>query len=248
MKQLLLKIGLIGFLCAFPFNLNAEEPLSADTIAHKAFSRDDGKDSRFQIEMTLISKKGDKRERLLDVYNKDYGLLTKNFIRFLSPADIEGTGFLSWENDIEDDTQYLYLPDLGRCRRIVSNQKDLRFVNTDFTYEDMQRRKPAKDQHRLVTEENWQGYRCYVVEYLPKDKRSSQYSKIIQWIEKESFVIVKAEFYNKKDRMFKRLTVAMLDQISGIWTAMDTLMEDIAENHKTRMRVLDVVALWKLPL
>ena len=221
--------------------LYAQAPLGGDEIAYKAFNRDDGEDAYFKIEMTLIGKRGSQRKRLLDIYIKDYGDLSKNLTRFLSPADIEGTGFLSWENDDKDDTQYLYLPGLGRTRRIVSSQKDMRFVNTDFTYEDMQRRRVEKDTHQLLKEEEWQGHQCYVVEYIPKDKKSSQYSKFVQWIDKESFVVVKAEFYNKKGVMCKRLTVNQLEKIGLIWTAMNTQMEDLKNIHKTRMQVSEVV-------
>ncbi len=218
---------------------NAEEIPNGEKIADKVYNRDDGEDSYFRIKMALIDKNGNERERTFVIKRKDYGELVKNFIRFFSPADIEGTGFLSWENEIGDDTQYLYLPELGRSRRIVSSQKNLRFVNTDYTYEDMQRRKPEKDHHRLLREEKWQNYSCYVVEYIPKEKDSSQYSKTIQWVEKSSFVPVKIEFYDKKGKRFKVFTVNRLEKIEGIWTAIDTLMYDLSEEHKTKMIILE---------
>ena len=212
----------------------------AKDIARKVFNRENGRDSYSRVDMVLIDKKGRKRKRELLIYVKDYGELSKTLIRFLSPADIEGTGFLSLENTGADDTQYLYLPDLGRSRRIVTNQKDLSFVNTDFTYEDMQRRKVQKDTHSLLAPEQLQGYSCYVLESVPKDKRSSQYSKIIQWVDKKSFIPLKAEFYDKRGQIFKRLTVDNLEKIDEIWTAMDTQMEDFSENHTTWLGVIDV--------
>jgi len=234
-------IGLIIFFgFSTGFGLQAQERLNAEDIAYKVFSRDDGDDSYSKIDMVLIDKKGRQRKRELDVYVKDFGMLSKTLIRFLSPADIEGTGFLSMENSEGDDTQYLYLPDLGRSRRIVSSQKYLRFVNTDFTYEDMQRRKPEKDNHRLLGEERLFGYACYVLEYTPKDSKTSQYSKIIQWIDKTSFIPIQAEFYNKKGQMFKRLVAKKIEKIDGIWTIMDTQMEDLLENHTTWMGVIEV--------
>ncbi|MCQ9207633.1 MAG: outer membrane lipoprotein-sorting protein [Omnitrophica bacterium] len=233
----------VVLLCAIVpvFNADALTPLTGDEIAQMVYNRDDGEDSYSKIEMILIDKNGNERVRSLITHTKDYGELRKNFVRFFSPADIEETGFLSWENEAGDDTQYLYLPDLGRSRRIVSSQKDLRFVNTDFTYEDMQRRRPEKDSHKLLKEEKWHGYSCYVVEYTPKEKKSSQYAKTVQWIEKESLIPVKVEFYNKKGKIFKELKVAKLEKVNGIWTSMDMLMDDFSEKHKTRMRVLEVL-------
>lgn len=221
--------------------LTAANALTGDEIARAVYNRDDGEDSYAASHMMLVDDKGNERHRDLITYEKDYGELLKGFIRFLSPADIEGTGFLSWENEEADDTQYLYLPDLGRSRRIVSSQKDLRFVNTDFTYEDMQRRKPEKDTHAIVGEETWEGHSCYVLEDVPKSKKSSQYSKIVRWIDKESMVPVKIELYNKKGEMFKKYTVEKLEKIDGIWTEREVLMDDLSEKHSTRMTITEIM-------
>lgn len=214
------------------------QDLSGYDIMQRSFNRDDGRDGYFKTEMILLDRAGSQRKRLLEVYTKDYGKLVKNFIKFIEPKDIKGTGFLLWENETGDDTQYLYLPELGRARRIVSSQKNLRFVNTDFTYEDMQRRRPDKDEHKLLREEKYNGWTCFVVESLPKD--NSQYSKRVSWVDKESLVIVKTEFYDKKGNKSKIFKVNSLEKKSGIWTAMDTVMEDLKDRHKTTLKILEV--------
>jgi len=213
--------------------------LDGGDIMKKAFLRDDGDDGYFKTEMTLVDKMQNTRFRLLEIYTKDYGELIKTYLKFIEPPDIEGTTFLSWENEAKDDTQYLYLPALGRARRIVSSQKDLRFVNTDFTYEDMQRRHPDKDEHRFLREENYHGFTCYVVESIPK-KGTSQYSKRISWVDMISFVVLRVDFYDKKANKVKKLKVEKLENVSGIWTPMDTAMEDLKSNHQTLMKVLEV--------
>jgi len=214
-------------------------PLTGLDGMQKVFNRNDGQDSYFKVEMILIDKKGYQRKRILEIYSKDYGRFIKTYLKFLRPADIEGTGFLSLENEGRDNTQYLYLPALGRVRRIVSSQNNLRFVNTDFSYEDMQRRRPDKDKHRILREEDYQGRKCFVVESVPL-AGDSQYSKRIIWVDKASFVVVKIDFYDKKDTIIKELRVEKLEKKSDIWTAMKTVMEDFKSKHKTVMRVLDV--------
>ncbi|MFH1771807.1 MAG: outer membrane lipoprotein-sorting protein [Candidatus Omnitrophota bacterium] len=231
--KILFALLITGVLLISISSVYAEVKLTGDEIAKRVYERDDGDDSFATMDMVLIDKSSNQRKRTLTLYSKDFGKLSKNLIRFTSPADIEGTGFLSLENEAADDTQYLYLPDLGRSRRIVSSQKNLQFVNTDFTYEDMQRRKLDKDSHELIKEESFKGYNCYVVEYISKNEKDSQYKKIIQWIEKKSFVPVRIDFYNKKDELFKKMTVEKLEQIQGVWTAVDTVMEDFSGKHKT---------------
>ena len=58
-------------------------------------------------------------------------------IRFNYPNDIRGTGFLVWEHPSSDDERFLYLPSLGRVRRIAGTETQESFVGSDFTYEDI---------------------------------------------------------------------------------------------------------------
>jgi outer membrane lipoprotein-sorting protein len=209
-------------------------------LAQKVYDRDDGKNSYAKVEMVLISKQGNERRRLMLVAIKDYGKLSKRYIRFTAPASIEGTAFLAWENEDRSDDQFLYLPELGRVRRIVSTQKDRSFVNSDFTYEDLEKRKVDKDTHRILRSERYEQYECWVLESIPKALGDSQYSKVVSWIAKDRLMPVKAEYYDKSNRLVKRLVVRQLDKIDGIWTALETEMQDLAKEHRTRMKTLEI--------
>jgi len=228
---------LIGFVCSFRTWANS---LSAEEVMNRVFNRNDGEDAYFKIRMILIDRHKNERKRILEVYTKDYKGLTKRYLVFQEPADIKGVKFLSWENKGKEDTQYLYLPALGRARRIVSSQKGLQFVNTDYTYEDMQRRPPQKDNHRFLGEDKFGSWRCFVVESVPKQEQSSQYSKRVSWVEKNSFVVVRRDFYNKKGEKSKEFIVKELRKVSGIWTPMKTVMTNLKRAHKTLMEIVDV--------
>ena len=213
--------------------------LSAREIMDKVYHRDDGQDSEALMRMVLIDKHGIERRRRLRVYRKDFGPLSRSLLEFLEPPDIARTRFLSIENPDKDDTQYLYLPALGRARRIVSSQKKMRFVNTDFTYEDMQRRPPSKDVHRLLGETSWQGYAVYQIESMPLPK-TSQYGKRVHWVDKASWVIVGTDFFDKKGRKIKEFRVNRLENVQGIWTAMEDIMRDLKAHHQTRLTIEEV--------
>ena len=216
------------------------QAVDAQKIMEQSFYRDDSKHAYFKIEMVLVDKAKDTRERELEIYTKDFGELLQTYIEFTAPADIKGTKFLSLENAEGDDTQYLYLAELGRARRIVSSQKNLRFVNTDFSYEDVQRRRPDKDRHRLLKETECSGLSCAVIESVPKESSNSQYAKRISWVDKKSLVAVKIEFYNQRNELSKIFKVNKLGKKSGIWTALETRMEDLREGHVTLMKIKEV--------
>jgi outer membrane lipoprotein-sorting protein len=224
-------------LLLFPWSAQA---MDGPTLARKVHDRDDGKDSYAKVQMTLVDKRGGNEERSLVTAAKDYGDMVKSYMRFTSPPSIDGTAFLTWENDDRDDDQFLYLPELRRVRRIVSSQKDNRFVNTDYTYEDMKRRKVEEDNHQVLGSEQYNGHDCWILESVPKDGDDSQYGKRVSWVEKNSFVILKAHMYDKKGGIKKELNTGELKQIDGIWTIMESELHDRERDHRTLIKVEDV--------
>ena len=210
--------------------------MDGKTLAEKVLNRDDGKDSYAMVRMLLVDKRGNKRLRKLISATKDFGDVSKSFMRFTEPASIEGTAFLIWENEDRDDDQFLYLPALRRVRRIVSNQKDSRFVNTDYTYEDMQTRKVEKDSHKILRSETVQGYDCWILESTPKDPGSSQYGKWVSWVSKDLFLPVKTEYYDQRGRLEKILFANDIQMVNGIATVMDSEMRNLQRKHRTFMK------------
>ena len=205
-------------------------------LAQKVYDRDNGKDSYAIVKMLLINKRGKKRLRTMITATKDYRDLTKNYIRFTSPASIKDTSFLTWENADRDDDQFLYLPALRRVRRIVSSQKKNRFVNTDYTYEDLERRAVIEDNHTILKIEKYAQHECWVLESIPKNLKNTQYSRRVSWIVKDIYIPIKTEYYDKKGRLCKKFYGRRLKKIDGIWTVMEAEMHDLKKKHRTLMK------------
>jgi len=210
--------------------------IDGETIARMVYDRNDGHTAYSEIEMQLIDKHRKMKQRILVTVTKDYGHQRKTYTRFTSPADIEGTVFLVWENAERDDDQFLYLPALKRVRRIVSRQKKSRFVNSDFTYEDMQRKKPEESTHQLLRTEKYANRDCWVVESIPR-KGSSQYKKWVSWIDNEYLLPRKVEYYSKKGKILKRYRGGKIENIDTIWSPLEMEMHDLDINHRTRLKV-----------
>jgi hypothetical protein len=218
-------------------------PLAAEdgrALAQKVYDRDDGNTAYAKVEMVLIDKRGSERSRTMVTAVKKFGKLSKRYTRFTSPASISGTGFLSWENANRSDDQFLYLPELGRVRRVVSGQKDQSFVNSNFTYEDLEKRKVDKDIHTLLRSERYKEYECWVLESIPKEDSDSQYSKLVSWVVKDIFVPIKIEYYNKQKKLLKILAINNLEKKDGIWTAMESEMSDQIRKDRTSLKILEI--------
>lgn len=207
----------------------------AELIAQKVFDRDDGRDSEARARMVLVDSSGRERERKLELKSKDFGELSRRYIRFSEPKAIEGTAFLSVENHERSDDQFLFLPALHRVRRIVSDQKDRSFVNTDFTFEDLERRKVEKNTYKILKEEKFLDRPCWVLESAAKNSSDTQYGRVVSWIAKESYLPLRVEFFNKKQTLVKVLEAHQVKQVDKIWTVLDSTMQDLENNHRTRL-------------
>ncbi|OHB25383.1 MAG: hypothetical protein A2X84_09120 [Desulfuromonadaceae bacterium GWC2_58_13] len=210
-------------------------------LAQLVRNRENGDDFLGQGKMELIDKNNNRRERSFVLYRKDQGDLSQQVLRFAAPADIAGTAFLSVELGKGETEQFLYLPVLKRTRRIVSSQKGHSFVNTDFTYEDMERRDVDLWDHKVVAVEKIGQAVCFVLESVPKKMTKTEYSLIKSWVIKDINVPVKVDYFDKKNRLFKEYRVNNIENVQGVWTEMAVSMFDVINSHRTVMKNEKVV-------
>jgi outer membrane lipoprotein-sorting protein len=163
-------------------------------------------------------------------------------VRFLSPADIKGTATLLLEHAGTDDDMWIYLPALGKVRRLSASNKKDSFVGTDLSYGDVIGYKPQEWRHRLVREEEAAGAPCYVIESLPANEtvaQNSGYGKRVSWVRKDNFVAPRIEITDTAGRPLKRILAADIRQVgrAGRWQAMRTEAENLQTGHKTLIQL-----------
>ncbi len=208
-------------------------------IAQRVKDRPDGDTRYAEMQIILIKKNGDQRERKMVSWAMDEGKDTKKIMFFTYPGDVKGTGFLTWDYDEtgKDDDKWLYLPAMKKTRRIsgASSKTDY-FMGTDFTYDDMGGRNVDEDTHTLLREEMRDGHQCWVVESVPVDTREI-YSRKVSWIRQDCDVAVYVEFYDKLSKLHRVMTVLDLQQVEGFWTIMKMEMKNVQNGHSTQIVV-----------
>ncbi len=222
--------------------------LSFITIAQLSYSQQTGRDIMLKVDecpdgdtrksvmtMELINKRGRKRVRTMLSYSKDYGKDKKTIMFFQRPADVKGTGFLTWDYNDESktDDRWLYLPAMKKTRRISgTSAKKEYFMGSDFTYDDMGNRDVDSDKHKLIREETVNGQLCWVIESTPK-LNDGLYSKNISWIRKDNYMAVMVKYYDMQGALLKLLEVNQIKKIDGFWVATEMIMTHHQRNHKT---------------
>jgi outer membrane lipoprotein-sorting protein len=227
---------------AFAFVLAAAVFLPAQdaaSVVEKSRNRIRASTIQTRSKMLISAKSGGVTERVMDQYSKDDARgNNRSVIIFQSPASVAGTRFLTIENAGKDDDRWIFLPGLGKVRRIAASEGSGSFVGTDLSYDDVssQDRNADLDNHRILREEKLRGADCYVIESTPKDP-GYQYSKMIHYIDKANFVNYKIELYDKRGNQVKLLEILDLKDMQGRLTAMTTKMTTLAAGTSTTINV-----------
>ncbi|MGM0602316.1 MAG: outer membrane lipoprotein-sorting protein [Bacillota bacterium] len=240
-KIKIISICLIALFIVGSLNMTAAA-IDGREVMERVDERDTGDSRHALMGMDLIDEDGNVRPRVVEVWSKKFDRendLDQTIMLFHEPASVKNTRFLQIENDVEDDDQWIYLPDLGRVRRISGGQGEDSFMGTDFTYDDMKSREIDDFVYELLKEEEFNGYDCYVVEAVPKNPEEEQYAKTISWVTKDHYVPLKVKMYNKNTKeLFKEMIVESdIEKVSGIWTVYSTLMKNLDTGHSTRLYV-----------
>lgn len=160
-------------------------------------------DESVTLGMVLVNANGDSTTRRMKSINlerpgsEDYSL-----IQFLEPADVRGTGLLTWQNPKGDDRQWLYLPELRRVKTIASQNKSGSFMGSEFAYEDISGNTLDKFTYRKLGEEKVDGEDCWTVERTPAYKNSG-YTRVKAWVAKSDHLLRRQEFTDRKGSLLK---------------------------------------------
>ncbi|MCL6614404.1 MAG: outer membrane lipoprotein-sorting protein [Firmicutes bacterium] len=196
------------------------------------------KDMTAELEMRIVNKTGLERVRQLTMASKRGADGTRKvLLRFLAPADVKGTGFLSLSRASGEDESWLYLPALGKPRRIASEERSSSFMGSDFSYADIGLLKIDDYRHTLLRTERLGDEEVYVVESVPVSdeiRRADGFARKIWWIRKETFTVAKAEFLDNAGKVIKVLTGSeVIDLGGGAWLASRMEMRNLTSGSRT---------------
>jgi outer membrane lipoprotein-sorting protein len=213
---------------------------NADKLISESRNRYDGKDVYTEVTLVLVDDRGKIRNRNMRYFQRDFGNDEQLTIYFTTPNDVKGVGFQSTtydEKKNEPDAQWLYLPAFRQVRRIAAADKRGSFMGSEFSYIDMEKPRPSDYTQKVTGEANIIGRPCWVVERTPKNDEviaRTGYHKTIVWIDKESKVALKQNYFDAKGIQFKQMTVVKFEKIQDIWTIMHMDMHDrITKKHSS---------------
>ena len=200
--------------------LNAQD---AASIINSARNRIQMNTISSRSRMVITARDGSTSERVIDQYSKDGPNGSRTVIVFQQPASVAGTRFLTMETASGGSDLWIFLPSLGRVRRIAATESGGSFMGTDFSYDDISAlsRDVSLDTHTMLREETLNGISCYVIQSVPANS-SYQYSKTISWVDKDNYMIYKTEMHNRRGELAKVMEMSDYRETQGRLTPMQT--------------------------
>ena len=193
-------------------------PSSAHSeLVMKIYKGSDIAEKEFTIDGKKIS---DKESRLLVNFTKPTG------IKFLMHSHKDG-----------EDDQWIKMSS-GQVKRIGSSSKGSSFVNSHFSYEDLSTRERHNYKYELLGEEKVSDADCYKLE-TTRIKGKDSYDKIISYVRKNDYFIVKSDFY-QKGKLYKVLENSDIKEVKGILTPYKVVMKLSENGDKTEMTLKSV--------
>ncbi len=234
MRKLIATIALaLMSLFAYSKSVSAQDATEIMKKSHLAYYYA-GNDGVAEVTMKLFDKNGGQRVREFTMLrlDKEDGGDQKYYTYFKKPSDVSRMTFMVYKTGKGSDQRWIYVPSIDLVKPISADDKNSSFVGSDFSYEDVSGRHWTEDTHKLMPESQVDGKAVYVIESIPL-KPYKGFARRLSYIDKETFLPLKEEYFDEKGEMTRRLHADKIEVISGIPTVTTRTMENLKKGSKT---------------
>ena len=174
--------------------------------------------------------------------NKD----SQSITIILEPASEKGIGMLTYTYDAsdQDNETWLYLSALGKVKRIASGRDDedtepTSVFGSEISTEDQEMGKLDHYTYEILQRGNYKGRPVAVIESLPtiEGAKHTRYGKLRTWVDRERFISLKIQMFDKHGNAIKHVSAAKVEQINGIWLARSVTFKNLVSQRLTNMNI-----------
>jgi hypothetical protein len=200
---------------------------------------------RYEGQLQTIDENGHTTDKTWILERLGSHGMSKVVIAFKAPAEVKGVALLIVNHPDRASDQWMWTPAIERDRRVAAQDRSTRFFGTDFSFEDLEERDVDQFDYELLGEQKIENAPCWKIQSVPKQAKSSQYTKQIVYVRKDNYTFARIESY-VKDLVVRRLNYSTITNIQGIWTAKSLSMSDIRRGSMTRLTLEKVE--YNLPM
>ena len=208
----------------------------AKQIVAESQRRQNVKSQKYQGVLQVIDSNGKTTEKSWATERSGSWGTSKLIIRFTAPAEVKGVALLVVNHPDRASDQWMWIPSIGRDRRVALQDRKTRFFGTDFSFEDLEERDVEQFDWKLIGEETVDGAPCWKIESRPKQLRASQYTSNLLYVRKDNYVAARIESFSK-NQLMRKLFYKDIEQVQGIWTARMLEMHDLKRKSTTALKL-----------
>lgn len=163
-----------------------------------------------QAEMTMAIE----RPRYTREVSMKAWALGENYslILITSPARDQGTTFLKRNNEI-----WNYMPSIDRTIKMPPSMMSQSWMGSDFTNDDLVRESSTIEDydHSILHEEQYNGRNAWVLELIPKPDTPIVWGKVLIWVDREHFIMLKEENYDQRNHLANTIEFMNISKMGG---------------------------------
>ncbi len=230
--MVLIGFSVLLFNTAVIAQVNAD--VTAKDIIDKANELIRGKTSVSEMEMVISRPKWERKLRF-KAWSKgiDYSLIYVTY-----PIKEKGQVFLKRNKDM-----WNYMPNIEKMIKIPPSMMMQSWMGSDLTNDDLVKGASIVEdyKHTIIREEEMDGYKCWVIELVPKEDAVVVWGKIISWVSQNGYMTLKNEYYDEDEYLINTERLSKIKDVGD--RIMPTYFEVIPEGkegHKTTMEFTKV--------
>jgi hypothetical protein len=188
--------GFVSFLAMTISGTAFAELPDPEAILRVAFTQRYDADLTSEIELVMRDRNGREHRRVFDAASKLIDGKHHSVGKLNWPHYLRDMTILTIEAEERDHDAFVYLPSLGRVRRISSSQKGDAFFGTDVTYEDLERRRARDFEIVALERARTQDEPSYKIRARPRERLT--YTAVDFFIAVSDHALLEIHYY--KDR------------------------------------------------
>ena len=207
----------------------------AKEIVRKADEKWNGeKSSQGTMTMTIVRPTWERTIQFkIWILEKDYSMTL-----ITAPAKEKGQAFLKRETEM-----WNWMPNISRMIKLPPSMMADGWMGSDYTNDDILKESSivVDFTHKIIGSENIDGWDCWKIELLPKEDAAVVWGKIIKWISKDGFLMMKSEYYDEDEFLVKTELGTDIKVMDGrkIPSKMEIIPAD-KDNQKTIVIIDDI--------
>lgn len=188
------------------------------------------KDSQSSFVAVITDAEGREKHREVRVkYLETAAAGNKRLLIFDKPLDLKRHALLTVSYPKKKDEHWAYNPENRQVKRLLSNNAATPFSGSEFNFEDLSSQDLAKYDYHFEREDKLNGIPIRVVSRFPKDENSA-YERLETWIDAQTFLIQKIDYYDREGELLKTLTASDYQLYADKYWRANTIN---IKNHQT---------------